>query len=52
MAQTSEQMIRFGLARDCLRCHDGQYEQAEPEAVEQGATIGETYRLPEYCRPP
>ena len=50
-ADISEELVRMGLARDCPRYSGGRYEAAEQEAAAQGATIGETYRVPGYCRP-
>lgn len=49
-ADISEELVRLGLARDCPRYSGGRYEQAEPQAAEQGMTIGETCKLPGYCR--
>ena len=43
-------MVREGLARDCPRFSGGRYAEAERLAVADGATIRESYRLPEYCR--
>ena len=48
-ADLAAEMIRMALARDCPRFSGGRYEAVELEAAEQGATIGETYRLPGYC---
>jgi endonuclease YncB( thermonuclease family) len=45
------EMVRAGLARDCPRFSGGRYRGAEAQASAAGATIGESYRLPGYCRP-
>jgi micrococcal nuclease len=45
-ADIAEMLVRVGLARDCPRFSGGRYQQAEQTAAAQGATIGETYRLP------
>ena len=47
----SEPMVRAGLARDCPRFSGGRYGAAELQAAAAGATIGESYTLPGYCRP-
>jgi micrococcal nuclease len=44
------EMVRAGLARDCPRFSHGRYQAAEAQAAAAGATIGESYRLPDYCR--
>ena len=48
-ADIAEELVRMGLARDCPRYSRGRYREAELQAAAQGATIRETYRLPEYC---
>jgi endonuclease YncB( thermonuclease family) len=45
------EMVRVGLARHCPRFNGGSYQAAEAQAAAAGATIGENYRLPGYCRP-
>jgi micrococcal nuclease len=47
----AEALVRMGFARDCPRYSSGKYQAAEHQAAAQGATIGETYGLPAYCRP-
>jgi endonuclease YncB( thermonuclease family) len=44
------EMVRQGIARDCPRFSNGRYRDAELKAASAGATIGQTYRLPGYCR--
>ena len=48
-ADISEALVAKGLARDCPRYSGGRYDEIEQAAVDQGATIRETYRLPGYC---
>jgi micrococcal nuclease len=48
-ADVAAELVRLGLARDCPRYSGGRYHDAELAAADRGATIGETYRLPEYC---
>jgi micrococcal nuclease len=43
-------MVEQGLARDCPRFSGGRYAVIEAQAVVEGATIRESYRLPGYCR--
>jgi endonuclease YncB( thermonuclease family) len=43
-------MVRDGFARDCPRFSGGRHAEAERQAAAEGATIGEVYRLPGYCR--
>jgi hypothetical protein len=50
-ADIAAMLIRQGLARDCPRFSGGRYAADEREAARAGATIGEVYRLPGYCRP-
>jgi micrococcal nuclease len=47
----SEVMVQRGLARDCPRYSQGRYAEAEVQAAAAGATIGDDYPLPGYCRP-
>jgi endonuclease YncB( thermonuclease family) len=49
-ADISEVMVHRGLARDCPRFSQGRYAEAEFQAAAAGATIGEDYPLPGYCR--
>ena len=49
-ADIAAQLVSDGLARDCPRFSGGRYQSAELRAAAQGSTIGETYRLPGYCR--
>jgi micrococcal nuclease len=49
-ADIAEELVRQGLARDCERFSGGRYQEAELQAAQGGATIGETYKLPRYCR--
>ena len=44
------EMVAAGLARDCPRYSGGRYRDAELKAAAAGATIGQTYPLPGYCR--
>jgi hypothetical protein len=44
LAQTSLRSSSF------VRYGSGRYHAAELQAAQQGATIGETYQLPGYCR--
>jgi endonuclease YncB( thermonuclease family) len=48
-ADIAEMIIAMGLARDCPRYSGGRYQEAEHRAAQQGATISEIYKLPEYC---
>ena len=50
-ADISEILVHRGLARDCPRFSGGRYIQAELQAAAAGATIGDDYPLPGYCRP-
>ena len=50
-ADISEVMVHRGVARDCPRFSQGRYAKAERKAAAAGATIGELYPLPGYCRP-
>ena len=43
-------MVRRGLARDCPRFSGGRYAEAELQAAADGATIGQAYLLPGYCK--
>ena len=43
-------MVRAGVARDCPAFSGGRYAAAERAAATEGATIGEVYRLPGYCK--
>ena len=43
-------LVQRGLARDCPRFSGGRYAEAEFQAAADGATIGQAYRLPRYCR--
>jgi micrococcal nuclease len=47
----SEVMVHRGVARDCPRYSGGRHAEAERHAAADGATIGEDYTLPGYCRP-
>ena len=47
----SEILVHRGLARYCPRYSQGRYAKAEIQAAAAGATIGEDYPLPGYCRP-
>jgi micrococcal nuclease len=47
----SEVMVHHGVARDCPRFSQGRYAKAELQAAAAGATIGQVYSLPRYCRP-
>ena len=49
-ADVAAELVRAGYARDCPRYSGGRYAAAERQAASRGATIGETYRLPGYCR--
>jgi endonuclease YncB( thermonuclease family) len=49
-ADISEAMVRGGVARDCPRFSQGRYAK-ERQAAAAGATIGQAYTLPGYCRP-
>ena len=44
------ELVRAGVARDCPRFSRGRYGDEEQQAARGGATIRETYRLPESCR--
>jgi micrococcal nuclease len=44
-----EAMVRAGVARDCQHYSGGRYRAAELRAATVGATIAQTYPLPEYC---
>ena len=44
-------MVRVGFALDGPRYSGGRHAQAERKAAADGATIGEVYPLPGYCRP-
>jgi endonuclease YncB( thermonuclease family) len=50
-ADISEVMVERGVARDCPRFSQGRYAEAEVQAAAGGATIGDDYPLPGYCRP-
>ena len=45
------EMVSQGLACDCERFSGGRYRDAEQRAADGGATIGEVYPVPSYCRP-
>ena len=44
-------MVRVGFALDCPRYSGGRHAEAERKAAAEGATIGQVYALPRYCRP-
>jgi hypothetical protein len=44
------ELVRLGFARDCPRYSGGRYQEVELQAAARGATIGDRYRLPGYCR--
>jgi endonuclease YncB( thermonuclease family) len=46
-----EALVHAGLARDCPRFSRGRYRAVEAQAAAAGATIIQSYRLPDYCRP-
>jgi micrococcal nuclease len=50
-ADISGVMVRGGVARDCPRYSQGRYAEAERQAAAAGATIGDDYPMPGYCRP-
>ena len=43
-------MVRVGFALDCPRYSGGRHAEAERRAAAEGATIGEVYALPGYCK--